>query len=188
MVNNGWSGKVNRLCVLDNVVLVFLPGFVEINTSIAFELAHKHFFSLYITIFLARYDKPQVMLTHWGRDKKDTISLTTFSSSFSWMKIFEFRLKFHWSLFLTVPLTIFQHWFRQWLGADQATSHCLNQWWFNYWRIYASLGLNGLRGDLARSTPYRVSLVLLMLCWWRHNYTMQHAIVTPSCENYYSTR
>ena len=41
-------------------------------------------------------------LTHWGRDKMDAISQTTFSSAFSWMKLFEFRLKFHWSLFLRV--------------------------------------------------------------------------------------
>ena len=51
-------------------------------------------------------------LTHWGRDKMDAISQTTFWSAFSWMKMFEFRLKFHWSLFLRVQLTIFQHWFR----------------------------------------------------------------------------
>ena len=51
-------------------------------------------------------------LTHWGRDKMDAISQTTFSSAFSWMKMFEFRLKFHWSLFLRVQLTIIQHWFR----------------------------------------------------------------------------
>ena len=50
-------------------------------------------------------------LTHWGRDKIDAISQTTFWSAFSWMKMFEFRLKFHWSLFLRVQLTIFQHWF-----------------------------------------------------------------------------
>ena len=43
-----------------------------------------------------------------------------------------------------VQLTIFQHWFRWWLGADQATSHYLNQWWLIYRRIYASLGLDGL--------------------------------------------
>ena len=48
-------------------------------------------------------------LTHWGRDKMDAISLTTCSSAFSWMKMFEFRLKFHWSLFLRVQLTIIQH-------------------------------------------------------------------------------
>ena len=29
----------------------------------------------------------------------------------SWMNVFEFRLKFHLSLFLSVLLTIFQHWF-----------------------------------------------------------------------------
>ena len=51
-------------------------------------------------------------LTHWGRDKMDAISQTTFSSAFSWMKMFEFRLKFHWSLFQRVQSTIFQHWFR----------------------------------------------------------------------------
>ena len=51
-------------------------------------------------------------LTHWGRDKMDVISQTTLWSAFSWMKMFEFRLKFHWRLFVRVQLTIFQHWFR----------------------------------------------------------------------------
>ena len=53
-----------------------------------------------------------VALTHWGRDKMDAFSQTIFSSAFSWMKMFEFRLKFHWSLCLRVQLTIFHHWFR----------------------------------------------------------------------------
>ena len=53
-----------------------------------------------------------IVLTHWGRDKMDAISQTTFSNAFSWMKMFECRLKFHWSLFLRVQLTISQHWFR----------------------------------------------------------------------------
>ena len=52
------------------------------------------------------------LLTHWGRDKMDAISQTTFSSAFYWMKMYELRLKIHWSLFLRVQLTIFQHWFR----------------------------------------------------------------------------
>ena len=51
-------------------------------------------------------------LTHWGRDKMAAISQTTLSNPFSWMKMFEFRLKFHWSWFPRVQLTIFQHWFR----------------------------------------------------------------------------
>ena len=49
---------------------------------------------------------------------------------------YKFRLKFHWILFLWVQLTIFQHWFRKWLDAVQATSHYLNQWWLVYRRIY----------------------------------------------------
>ena len=51
-------------------------------------------------------------LTHWGRDKMAAISQTTFSSGFSLLKMYEFRLRFYWSVFLMVKLTIFQHWFR----------------------------------------------------------------------------
>ena len=43
-----------------------------------------------------------VCLTHWGRDKMDAISQTTFSNAFSWTKMLEYRLKFGWSLFLRV--------------------------------------------------------------------------------------
>ena len=67
----------------------------------------------------------------------------TFKHS-SWMKILEFQLKFHWSFFLRVQLTIVHHWFRWWLGAGQATSHYLKQWWLDYRRICVSLGLNEL--------------------------------------------
>ena len=48
------------------------------------------------------------ILTHWGRDKMDAISQTTFSNAFSWMKIYQFRFRFHWR----IQLTTFQHWFR----------------------------------------------------------------------------
>ena len=51
-------------------------------------------------------------LTHWGRDKMDAISQTTLSNAFLRMKMLEFWLKFHWSLFLRVQLTVFQHWLR----------------------------------------------------------------------------
>ena len=64
------------------------------------------------------------------------------------MIILEFRSKFHWSLLLRVQLTIFQHWFRYWLGTGQATSHYLNQWLLNYQRIDVSFGLNELMLDL----------------------------------------
>ena len=76
--------------------------------------------------------------TYWGQDKMDNISHTTFLNVFSSMKMFAFPLKFHWSLFLSIQLITFQHWFRQWLGAVQATSHYLNQWWLVYSCIYVT--------------------------------------------------
>ena len=48
-------------------------------------------------------------LTHWGRDKMAAIFQTTFSNAFSWMKMYEFRLRFHWILFPEFELTISQH-------------------------------------------------------------------------------
>ena len=50
--------------------------------------------------------------THWGRDEMAAIFQTTFWNAFSRKKMYEFRLQFHWSLFLRFELTIFQHWFR----------------------------------------------------------------------------
>ena len=86
---------------------------------------------------------------------------TTFSNAFSSIKMFEFRLNFQWSMFPKVQLTIFQHWFRWWLGAVQATSHYMNQIWLVYRRIYASLGLNVLNDPMETDntiiTPFRVT-------------------------------
>ena len=48
----------------------------------------------------------------WGQDQIDAMSQTIHSNAFSRMKMNEFRLGFHWSLFLGLELTIFQHWFR----------------------------------------------------------------------------
>ena len=79
-------------------------------------------------------------LTHWGWDKMAAISQMTFSNAFSLMKMYEFRLRFHWSLFLRFELTIIQ----QWLVTCSAPSHYLNQCCLVYWRIYASLGFNEL--------------------------------------------
>ena len=51
-------------------------------------------------------------LTYWGRDKMSDIIQTTFSDTFSWLKMFEFQIQFHLSLFLRVQLTTKQHRFR----------------------------------------------------------------------------
>ena len=66
-------------------------------------------------------------LIHWGRDNMAAIFQTTFS--FSGMKMCEFRLNFHWSLFPRVQSTMMYHWFRCWFGAKQTPSHYLKQGW-----------------------------------------------------------
>ena len=66
----------------------------------------------------------------------------TFSNSFSWMKMLESQLEFHWNLFHGVQLTIIQHWFRLAPIRRQAII------WANYGTaygcIYASSRLNEL--------------------------------------------
>ena len=69
------------------------------------------------------------LLTYCGRDKMADILKTTLSNAFHWPKMFQLWLNFHWTMFLKFQLTINQHWIRQWLGAEQATSHYLKQRW-----------------------------------------------------------
>ena len=133
-------------------------------------------YHIFIIVTKPDSTKPQ-HLTYWGRDKMAPVSQTTLSNAFLWMKISESWIKFHWSSFLMVLLKIFQYWFWWWLGADQATSHYLNQWWLDHWRIFASLGLNELscfwkgvrvkkivmKKSLKRESPLRVVSVLKLL-------------------------
>ena len=63
-----------------------------------------------------------------------TVSQTTYSNAFAWMKSVVFWLKFHWSLFLRVQLIITKHWFSRrqaiiWSNADLI-----------HWCIYVALG------------------------------------------------
>ena len=80
-----------------------------INPSISCTARFKH---LITNLGNLKILKELNRLTHWGRDEMNNISQTTFSNVFSSMKMFEFQLKFHWSLFPRVQLTIYQHWFR----------------------------------------------------------------------------
>ena len=109
-------------------------------------------------------------------------SQTMFSNAFSWMKMYEFRLKFHWSLFLRFQLTIFQHWFRYWLGADQATSHYLKRWWLVYWRIYASLGLNALKKlwNLQSHPMYHIFKSWQNESIWNFSFMESHSFISQN--------
>ena len=72
---------------------------------------HKLFHKYFIIITVMSHEHHD-LLTHFPLDKMAAISQTIFSDTFSWMKSFVFWLKFHWSFFLMLQLTMAQHWFR----------------------------------------------------------------------------
>ena len=100
----------------------------------------------YIFMFSQKNITPEGF-THLPWDKMAAIPRKIFANVFSWMKSFLFWLKFYWSLFLRVQLTINQHWF---------SGLALNRWqaiiWTNvdpiHWRIYAALGGDELKKNL----------------------------------------
>ena len=89
----------------------------------------------------------------------------TFSDAFSWMKMYKFRSRFHWSLFLRVQLTIFQHCFIIWINVD-----------ISYRRIYECVTrpqwVNPSGAEMAtfcmyyRFTMAAVALALCVTSWW----------------------
>ena len=70
-------------------------------------------------------------LTHLGQNIMAAVFPKTFAKAFSWIKILTCWWKCHWNIFPMFQLKILQHWFRKWLSASQATSHCSNQWWLH---------------------------------------------------------
>ena len=71
--------------------------------------------------------------THWYNTLRPTKRWLILNRQQFQMCFIEWKLsflhKFCWSFFfLKDQLTIIQHWFMQWLGVEQVTSHYLNQW------------------------------------------------------------
>ena len=121
-----WQFQQNKLLIYQVCIISWLISY-EMLCSDSIGRLHKFLYLIlcvyqnikdpiwscvgYCTLWFTKEQK-HASLTHWGRYNVDTISQTTFSSAFSWKKMFEFILDFHWSLLLMVQLTIFQHWFR----------------------------------------------------------------------------
>ena len=101
----------NKICQIDSSFDVFTR--LAQQGRVAHIYLHQKIRSSLVWKMACRLsgDNVALSLTHWSRDKMAAFSQTTLSNAFSWMKILEFRLKFHWSLFLRVLSTIFQHWF-----------------------------------------------------------------------------
>ena len=76
-------------------------------------------------------------LTHWDRDKMAAIFQTTFSSGFTWMAMYEFRLKCHWSLFSCVQLTNIPALVQIMAWRQPGDKPLSEPIWLVYWRLYA---------------------------------------------------
>ena len=63
---------------------------------------------------------------HWSWDKIAANSQEAFSNAFHWMKIMKFWLKFHWSLFLQIQLTVLGQ-----IMAWHQTGIKPIYWWFS---------------------------------------------------------
>ena len=113
--DNGLSPGQRQAIIWTNAGILLI-GPLAINFSeILMEILIFSFKKMYLKLSSVKWRLLRLglnVLTHWGRDQIDAISQTTFANAFSWMKINEFPLGFHWSLFLRFELTIFQHWFR----------------------------------------------------------------------------
>ena len=95
------------------------------------------------------------------RPKKAAISQTTLSNEFSWMKMFEFRLRFHWSLFLRVQLTNIPA-FVQIMAWQRKGSNTLSEpMAIRLPHIYASLRLNELGNIILNFARH----VITYPCW-----------------------
>ena len=124
---NSWEDIIQITSICHQCVTKFLA-----KSQIL--IFHSTFRSLFLSFFALSPNKLiycSKHLTHWGWDEIVDISQMTFSNAISWMKMDEFCFRF--SLLLSFKLSIFQHWFRLWLGCHQVASHYLNQWWLVYW-------------------------------------------------------
>ena len=98
------------------------------------------------------------------------------------MKTFEFRLTFHWSLFLRVKLTISQHWFRQWFGAEPMMVSLLTHICV-IWSQWVKDGLDvtyvvSCSHHCACRWPSTVEPVLTVPQWQKYSRIMQHILLT----------
>ena len=98
---------INTIFISSNRVLVSLVNIWSLMYCPSSTSVVRHQYHTMMYVCQTEFD-----LTNLPMDKMAAISQTIFSDAFSWMKSFVFWLKFHWSLFPSVQLTLTQHWFR----------------------------------------------------------------------------
>ena len=87
-----------------NVIYKFTVTLQPLDNFICYSILLKcaHVLKLYISCSIT-----YIGLNIWGQNKVAAIFQMTLSNGFFWVKMHEFLLKFYWSWFLGVQLTIF---------------------------------------------------------------------------------
>ena len=99
-----WDMMSQTLSIIIRVVNSRTLGWLEAKNCLGCWITVAHGGRVYY------FHRPCVDLTHIPLDKMASISQTSSSDAFSWMKSFRYCLKFQWCRFLTVKLKINQHW------------------------------------------------------------------------------
>ena len=94
-------------------------------------------------------------------DKMVTISQTTSSNTFSWMRSFVLRFEFHWNLFLRVQLTIRPE-TGEFPTQRASTAENISIWWrhhnvlfrFSFGPFSHIYPLNMIKGSLLNRAPF----------------------------------
>ena len=93
------------ICLFYFAKILYLPWIVIIKTYIMNQMC-----MLIISVVLIPGNI--CILLNTGQGEVAILFPMTFSNAFSWMKMYKFRLRFHWSFFPRAKLTIFQRCFR----------------------------------------------------------------------------
>ena len=87
----------------------------------------------------------------WGREKKCRHFPDEISNAISWIKLILLNISLE--CVPKGPIDNIPSSVQIWLDAGQVTSHYLNQWWLDFWRIYAALSLNELNTTKTQHNP-----------------------------------
>ena len=111
------------------------------------------------TVYYERNDTSHLKPVTWQTEtetKWPPFSKRHFIIEFSWLKMYQHRLKFHWNLFIGVHLIISRHWFI---------------WWRHHMETFSAL--LALCGGIHRSPvnsphkgQWRGALVFSLICVW----------------------
>ena len=123
--------------------------------TIVMTSSHRDAFNITVILRGESTVHQWIPLTHWGRDKMAGIFQKTVPNAFSLMKMYEFRLKIHWNLCQYSSIGSDNG-----FGADQATSHYLNQWWYS---LLTHICVT--RPQWVKKCRSNRALIFLMLTW-----------------------